>query len=101
MSLIRELDRYLVVRRSLGADLRADERTLRRFVTFADRECAARISTDLVLRWHATLEDAGISTRAARVRTVRLFAQWLSGLDPDHEVSPRGLLPDRHRHAGR
>jgi integrase/recombinase XerD len=43
------------------------------------------------------LGGRGSSTRAARVRTVRLFAQWLSGLDPDHEVPPRGLLPDRHR----
>jgi integrase len=26
---------------------------------------------------------------------VRLFAQWLSSIDPAHEVPPRGLLPDR------
>jgi integrase/recombinase XerD len=97
MSLAHELDRYLSVRRSLGADLRTDERILRRFVSFAHHEGDAHISTGLVLRWHATLSDAGSSTRAARVRTVRLFAQWLSGLDPDHEVPPRGLLPDRYR----
>ena len=36
MSLAHELDRYLSVRRSLDADLRTDERILRRFVTFAD-----------------------------------------------------------------
>lgn len=97
MSLALELDRYLSVRRSLGYDLTTDERILRRFVTFADNEGAAHISTDLVLRWHATLTRAGTSTRAARVRTVRVFAQWLSGLDPDHEAPPRGLLPDRYR----
>jgi integrase len=28
--------------------------------------------------------------------TVRLFAQWLSGIDPAHEVPPRGLLPNRY-----
>jgi hypothetical protein len=38
MSLAHELDRYLSVRRSLGADLRTDERILRRFVTFADND---------------------------------------------------------------
>ena len=26
---------------------------------------------------------------------MRLFAQWLSSIDPAHEVPPRGLLPDR------
>jgi integrase/recombinase XerD len=97
MSFAHELDHYLSVRRSLGADLRTDERILRRFVTFADKDGATHISTNLVLRWHATLVDAGTSTRAARVRTVRLFGQWLSSLDPDHEVPPRGLLPDRYR----
>jgi integrase/recombinase XerD len=97
MSLAHELDRYLSVRRSLGADLRTDERILRRFVTFADNDGVTHTSTDLFLRWHATLADAGSSTRAARLSKVRLFAQWLSGLDSDHEVPPRGLLPDRYR----
>jgi hypothetical protein len=55
MSLAHELDRYLSVRRSLGADLRTDERILRRFVTFADNDGVTHTSTDLFLRWHATL----------------------------------------------
>ena len=37
MSFLAELDRYLTVRRQLGADLRTDERILRRFAVFADR----------------------------------------------------------------
>ena len=94
MSLAHELDRYLSVRRSLGADLRTDERILRRFVTFADNDGVTHTSTDLFLRWHATLAEVGSSTRAARLSKVRLFAQWLSGLDSDHEVPLRGLLPD-------
>lgn len=96
MSLALELDRYLSVRRSLGSDLTTSERILRRFVSFADRDGTTHISTELVLRWHATLGDAGPSTRAARVGTVRLFARWLSALDPDHEVPPRGLMPSRY-----
>lgn len=97
MSLADELDRYLGVRRSLGADLRTDERILRRFVTFADNDGVTHISIDLFLRWHATLAEAGTSTRAARLSKVRLFAQWLSSLDRNHEVPPRGLLSDRYR----
>jgi len=94
MSLAPHLDRYLSVRRKLGYDLRTSERILRRFTRYADAEGAAYIDTGLFLRWHATLAEATGSTRATRLRVVRLFAQWLSGFDPGHEVPPQGLLPD-------
>ena len=95
MSIASQLDGYLSVRRSLGYDLRTDERILRRFVRFADQEGASRIDTALFLRWDASLPDVNTSTRSARLGKVRLFAQWLSSIDPAHEVPPRGLLPDR------
>lgn len=95
MSITPQLDRYLSVRRSLGYDLRTDERVLRRFARFADRDGAPYIDTALFLRWDASLPKAGTSTRSARLGKVRLFAQWLSSIDPAHEVPPRGLLPDR------
>lgn len=93
MSLTSELERYLIVRRSLGYDLGTSERILRRFTRFADREAATHIDTALFLRWHGTLASACKGTRAARLSVVRLFAQWLSSFDPVHEVPPRGLLP--------
>jgi integrase/recombinase XerD len=96
MSIASQLDRYLSVRRSLGYDLRTDERILRRFARFADTEGALRIDTALVLRWDAGLPGVGTSTRSARFGKVRLFVQWLSGIDPAHDVPPRGLLPDRY-----
>ena len=96
MSIVVQLDRYLSVRRSLGYDLRTDERILRRFARFADQERASHVDTALFLRWDASLPDVGTSTRSARLSKVRLFAQWLSGIDPDHEVPPRSLLPDRY-----
>jgi len=95
MSITAQLDRYLSVRRSLGYDLRTEERRLRRFTRFADQEGAPHIDTALFLRWDASLPDAGTSTRSARLGAVRLFAQWLSSINPAHEVPPRGLLPDR------
>jgi integrase/recombinase XerD len=96
MNIALQLDRYLSVRRSLGYDLRTDERILRRFAWFADGEGAPHIDTALVLRWDASLPDVGTSTRSARFGKVRLFVQWLNGIDPAHEVPPRGLLPDRY-----
>jgi len=96
MSLVLHLDRYLGVRRGLGYDLRADERILRRFARFADQERTSHVDTALFLRWDASLPDVGPSTRSARFGKVRLFVHWLSGIDPAHEVPPRGLLPGRY-----
>jgi integrase/recombinase XerD len=93
MSLTIELNRYLSVRRSLGYDLSTAERILRRFTRFADREGSIYVDTALFLRWHATLADAGRSTRGARLTAVRLFALWLSSFNPAHEVPPQGLMP--------
>lgn len=95
MSLASQLDRYLAVRRSLGYDLRTSERVLRRFIRFADDTGAKHVDPDLFLRWDASQPIAGSSTRSARLGMVRLFALWLSSVDPAHEAPPRGLLPDR------
>ena len=95
MSLAPQLDCYLAVRRSLGYELRTDERILRRFVRFADQECATHVDTALFLRWDASLPKAGGGTRSTRLSKVRLFAQWMSGVDPANEAPPRGLLPGR------
>lgn len=97
MTLRRELDRYLIVRRSLGYDLSTSERVLRRFVDFAEAERASHITTDLFLRWQGAFGEAGRQTWAARLGMVRLFAQWLHGLDLAHEVLSRGLVPSRTR----
>lgn len=98
MSFSSQLDIYLSVRRSLGYDLRNDERVLRRFVWFANKLGVSHINTGLFLQWDASLPPANASTRSARLGMVRLFAQWLCSLDPAHEVPPRGLLTG---HAGR
>jgi integrase len=92
-----ELDRYLSVRRNLGYDLKTAERVLRRFVAFAEKQNAGHIGTELFLKWQKGFGRAGRQTWAARLGMVRLFAQWLQGLDPAHEVPPRGLLPHRIR----
>lgn len=97
MTLVHELDRYLSVRRSLGYGLGTAERVLRRFVDYADAQGARHVTTDLFLRWQDAFGDAGRQTWGARFGMVRLFAQWLHGLDADHEVPPRGLVPYRYR----
>jgi integrase/recombinase XerD len=96
MSFLAELDRYLTVRRQLGADLRTDERILRRFAVFADPDGGAQcVNTNLIMRWLESLPSASPGTRATRFRVARQFAEWLHGMDPKHEAPPRGLVPGR------
>jgi integrase len=92
-TLSKELDRYLSIRRSLGYDLKTDERILRRFVTFAEARRDNHISTDLFLRWQASCPSVRRHTWARRLGMVRIFAQWLHGIDPEHEVPPQSLIP--------
>jgi integrase/recombinase XerD len=99
MTLALELDRYISVRRSLGYDLGTSERVLRRFIAFADTEGADHVTTGLFVRWQTGFGKAGPQTWGARFGMVRLFSQWLHGLDADHELLPSGLLPSRYRRA--
>jgi len=91
------LQQYLTIRRSLGFHLSTTERILRRFVTFAESESADYVDTALFVRWQERYGSAGRQTWAARLGIVRLFAQWLNGIDPRNEVPPRGLIPGQSR----
>lgn len=96
-NLSQELDRYLTIRRGLGFDLSTSARVLRRFIAFAEQQSVDHISTDLFLKWQKDFGKAHRPTWAARLGMIRLFAQWLHGLDPAHEVPPKGLIPYRFR----
>ena len=96
-TLSRELDRYLTIRRSLGYDLGTTERILRRFIDFAEKNDTEYVSTDLFLRWQKTFGCAKQQTWSRRLGVVRIFAQWLHGLDPKHGVPSQNLIPSRQR----
>ena len=98
-TLTNELDRYLVIRRSLGFDLGTSARVLRRFVVFADSRKAQHVKTDLFLAWQVEFGEANQQTWSARLGIVRQFALWLSGIDPRNEVPPKELIPSRYRRA--
>lgn len=93
MRFLAEQHRYLSIRRRLGADLSTDERILRRFTAFADKDGAEYVDTRLIMRWLESLPTASAGTRGARFRVARQFALWLHGMDPRHEVPPQGLVP--------
>jgi integrase len=97
--LSHDLDRYLILRRSLGFHLKTDERILRNFLAFAEHKHAAHLSSALFLRWRATFGQAKPPTWARRLGIIRLFVQWLHPSDPRHEIPPHGLIPSRYRRA--
>lgn len=98
MNTLRETsEQYLQLRRALGYQLHGVARLLRSFVTFAEREGAAHVTTDLALRWAQQPADALPATWARRLRVVRRFAVWLSASDPLTQVPAVGLLPGSYR----
>jgi integrase/recombinase XerD len=97
MSLSQELQRYLKVRRSLGYDLSTSERVLKQFVSFLEAKSEIYITSELFLQWKQVFGKADQSTWAHRLGMVRLFALWLHGSDPCHEVPPQSLIPGRYR----
>jgi len=100
MSGLRDrLTEYLALRRRLGYALADTERSLLKFVAFAESSGSGRVTTELALRWVRGFTQILPSTRAARLGQVRLFATWCRTFDPEAEVPPEGLLPHRYRRA--
>jgi integrase/recombinase XerD len=97
MSQLREAaEQYLRLRRDLGCQLRESGRLLHDFLTFAEREGASHITTDLAVRWAQRPAGVPPVTWALRLRVVRRFAVWLSATDRRTEVPPDGLLSGRY-----
>jgi integrase len=88
---------YLSLRRRLGYKLQDPGTWLPNFVSFFGKEGASHITTDLALRWAMIPGNAQPSHWAARLRAVRLFAEYYKTIDPRTEIPPLGLLPHRPR----
>ena len=95
MSLRSTLGDYLTLRRGLGYKLRDTEDRLRKFVTFMENESASVITTEIAVRWSQRQTDVSPAHWATNLRTVRLFAEYYSGIDPRTEIPPQGILPYR------
>jgi integrase/recombinase XerD len=98
MNKLREaVEQYLQLRGALGYKLEGVVRLLRSFVTFAEREGAAHVTTDLALRWAQQPLGVQPATWAWRLSVLRRFAVWLSASDQHTQVPPTGLLPGHYR----
>ena len=96
-ALSQAVDQYLEIRRALGTQFRGVDSVFHSFTDFAEREGAAHITTDLVLRWTQEQSSVSQATRAWWLQLVRGFAVWRSAIDPRTEVPPKGILPGRYQ----
>jgi integrase/recombinase XerD len=98
VSALREaMQQYISLRRSLGFELIKVDSILRSFVSFAEREAASYVTTDLALRWVKLSTAKEPATLADRLNAVRRFAIWRRTADERTEVPPKNLLPYRYR----
>lgn len=95
-ALSKHLDDYLKMRRQLGFKLRDAEGLLRQFVRFAKKHGVSTITTKLALRWAAPSKMSPARS-AARLGTVRQFAEYMCAIDPRTEVPAQKLLPYHYR----
>ena len=95
-ALRRSLADYLRVRRALGFQLKRAARLLEDFVTFAEENGAATVTTELAVRWATLPEGAQPVWLSLRLGMVRGFASYLQSIDPHTEVPPVDLLPARY-----
>lgn len=93
----KALENYLALRRALGFKLEIDGRLLAQFVCFLKEQSASHITTELAVRWATKPRNAQPGEWARRLRMVRIFAEYLSAHDPQTEVPPQKLLPERYQ----
>jgi integrase len=87
------VDDYLRLRRTLGYDLVETGRLLRRFAVELDAAGVMHITTQVAVRWAlAPRVSAPSSVPATRYRSVRGFARYMAGIDPETEIPPAGLV---------
>jgi hypothetical protein len=83
MKLLKALEEYLTLRRALGFILAEPSRLLHKFVTYAKKEGASFITTELAVRW-AMQPTCQPAQWARYLSMVRMFARYVRG--------PRSLL---------
>jgi integrase/recombinase XerD len=94
MSTLREAaEDYLALRRSLGFELVVPGRHVLQFADHLDTLGAAHVTIELAVAWATQPAEAAPYYQWLRLSAVRGFADYLHGIDPEHQVPPAELLP--------
>ena len=89
---------YLQLRRSLGHDLAEARWLLPSFVAHLQGQGLSTVTVEAALAWaQHSPTGKGASVAPRRMTVARGFARYLSGIDPDTEVPPLGLIPSWER----
>lgn len=94
----RRLEEYLAVRRAMGFKMERHAKLLQQFLGYLAANQATTVTVDHALAWAALPSSARPRWWAMRLSVVRGFAAHLHAIDPAHQIPPRGLIPNGHRH---
>src|SRR5215831_12828106 len=98
MSELRKaLHEYLAVRRALGFKLGKEGCLLQNFVDFLQQQGASFITRELAVRWAMDSPHGQPAWWSIRLRAIRGFAKYQSGVDPRTQIPAPGLLPHHYR----
>lgn len=87
---------YLSIRRALGYKLAGQDAVLRDLAVWLDEQGSGVLTADLVLAWAQARPTSSPNRQRQRLTIARLFAEYLSAVDPRTEVPPAELLPARY-----
>jgi integrase/recombinase XerD len=93
-----QADDYLRLRRALGHNLDQAHRLLPDFVAYLDAIGAETVTVEAALVWAQRPDaDPATSVWARRMTVARGFARHMTGVHPDTEIPPPGLVRFRQR----
>jgi integrase/recombinase XerD len=98
-TLEKALADYLVLRRSLGYELRRPSLHMAEFVAYLEERGADTVTTEHAVAWARLPSRADPNYWHYRLYSIRGFARYLHARDPAHEVPPDGLIPRRSSRA--
>jgi integrase len=99
MSPLRQIaEDYLTTRRALGFSLQTDGQLVMSFIDYLEQQEADTVTTSLAVAWATRTRPGASPARGGRrLAAVRVFARYLSAVDPRTEIPPADLMPSRHR----
>ncbi len=89
------VERYILLRQTLGYKLRELSGSLRAFATFADGRSDTHVRTSTAVDW--ATEAPSPHARYIRLRNIVLLARFLRAEDSTHEVPPNSFHASRQR----
>jgi integrase len=96
-TLHQHLQDYLALRRAMGFKMDRHAYLLGQFVDYLTARDVATLSTEHAMDWACSPSSATARWWGARLSIARGFAVYLNGLDPAHQIPPRGVLPQQSR----